>query len=164
MRIELLEPGEAIPRGRGYVGVGDANDEIFFPHVDSCCAVVGVFGDGAIIGGHIGAEWPGHGLDRAFSGQRVFSLMVANQHRVNATGLRHLVVVYPGGTGWTPVVSSIYGTWETDGFMDVNTGGAARGVDVLVTHAAVTVRDCKTNLTKTFQLSDDLQSETFPSG
>lgn len=164
MRIELLEPGEAIPRGRGYVGVGGADDEIFFPHVDSCCAVVGVFADGAIIGGHVGAQWPGREVDREFSGQRVFSLMVANQHRVNATDLRHLVCVYPGATGWTPVVGSIYGTWYTDGFLDVDTAGAAQGVDVLVTHTTVTVRDCKTNLTKEFQLGDDLRSETFPSG
>ncbi|HEX7238937.1 MAG TPA: hypothetical protein VF263_01615 [Longimicrobiaceae bacterium] len=162
MQIELLEPGAAIPKGRGYVGVGKAGDEIFFPHVDSCCAVVGVFNDGAIIGGHIGAEWPGVGVNRAFSTQRVFTLMTANMRRVKADEIKNLALVYPHETGWDKEVNAILQTWYTDGFVNVDTRMAGSGVDVLVTHTHVFVTDLKTNLTKEFVFSEDPQAKTFP--
>ena len=58
-KVEILEPGKAIPANRGYAGVGDPGDELFFPAVDSCCAVAAILEDGTLIGGHLGAQWPG---------------------------------------------------------------------------------------------------------
>ncbi len=162
MRIELLEPGAAIPKGRGYVGVGKAGDEIFFPHVDSCCAVVGVFNDGAIIGGHIGAEWPGNGVDREFAAQRVFTLMTANMRRVKADEVKYLALVYPHETGWEKPAGAILRTWYTDGFINVDTRAAGSGVDVLVTHTHVSVTDLKTNRTVVYEFSDLPQTKTLP--
>lgn len=164
MRIELLEPGLALPKGRGYVGVGDADDEIFFPHIDSCLGVVCVYESGAIIGGHVGAVWPGmRDFNYAFCANRVFSLMEANRKRVNAGAVTKLVAVYPRSlSSWASEVTNIYKTAMPAAALEVDTTACDKGVDALVTHTKVTVVNCKSKHTVTYDIpEDDFDAKTF---
>jgi hypothetical protein len=56
-RRECKEPGSGGP----YVVRANAGDQLVFPHVDSCLAVVFVLSNGDLIGGHVGIQWGGGG-------------------------------------------------------------------------------------------------------
>jgi hypothetical protein len=166
MQIELLEPGIAVPKGRGYVGVGDPGDTIYFPHVDSCMAIVAIFDKTRLIGGHIGAQWPGHHeVDYKFCGNQILTLMEANRKRVKADACTTLILVYPGSTGWKDVASAAYGSWSPDAMIDIDTTFCAKGADITVTATTITLVDCKTNLSKEYAVPTgdfEMKTKKFP--
>lgn len=46
-----------------YIGVwSNPDDSLYFPHVDSCLAIIYITTDDEIVGGHVGAIWPGDDL------------------------------------------------------------------------------------------------------
>ena len=98
-RVELLEPGEAIPKGSGYVGVTDSSDasEIFFPHVDSCLALVLILNNKRLIGGHVPQEWPGNKPDLKFCIKKIIDLMHAQFEEVGGEIER---LIMAGDSAW----------------------------------------------------------------
>ena len=48
MTVRCVEPAAAVPGGNQFLVNVPANDELLFPHVDSCIAIAFVLGDGRI--------------------------------------------------------------------------------------------------------------------
>jgi hypothetical protein len=119
-RLALLEPGHILDkktradevravaqlgalRGSGYAGSVGEGDELFFPHVESCCALM-VFGDKRLVGGHMGIQYPDVAVGYAAAGKKVWTLVAAEHKRLNSKGG---ALVMLGDLGWfTPDVKS----------------------------------------------------------
>lgn len=153
--VELMEPGEAIPKNRGYVGVTDAGGKITFPHVDSCCAVSYVFADGSLIGGHIGAQWPGDPkINYELNGDKILELMEANRSsQKKGQTVTTLVTVSPDNWGRTK--NHFLQRLRPARTLNIDTAGLGGGVDVEVTAKAVVVKSCKNRaVEQSFALPD----------
>lgn len=145
-RVVLLEPGEAIPAGRGYVGVTDPSpdSELVFPHVDSCLALALILTNNQLIGGHVPQQWFGEkGKNLGGSIKKIVDLMVANQLRVG--GKVDLLIAAGHGNWWHADAGAEVGAamaqWGGDGdYMGVTTDEQApKGVDVVVKPSSLTV-------------------------
>jgi hypothetical protein len=144
LRVELLEPGEAIPRGRGYVGVTDAspNAELIFPHVDSCLALALILDTGRLIGGHVPQQWH-NAPEKNYSGciGKILNLMEANRLRVG--GEADLLIVAGHGNWWHGDLGAEAGTamarWGADFFGVTTDDNAPKGVNVYVKPNSLTI-------------------------
>ncbi|WP_086933584.1 hypothetical protein [Agarilytica rhodophyticola] len=58
MTTKCVEPGEAVNGPHQYVVAVPPNDELLFPHVDSCIAIAFIMNDASYIGGHVGMQMP----------------------------------------------------------------------------------------------------------
>lgn len=58
MTTKCVEPGEAATGPHQYVVMAPQNDELLFPHVDSCIAIAFIMNNGRYIGGHVGMQMP----------------------------------------------------------------------------------------------------------
>lgn len=150
--VTLLEPGEAIPKNRGYVGVADAGGKIVFPHVDSCCALAFILQDGTLIGGHLGAQWPGtKGVNYVQNGMRVERLMQENRKRLGDKSVTTVVSVGPGN--WGEVKQKVWAECQVMRTLNIDTekhGGG--GVDVTVSAGKVKLDWCKDHFSKEFSV------------
>ena len=146
MKVVLKEPAEA-KNGGAYAGWANAGDELFFPHVDSCCAVL-VFGDKAVVGGHMGAQWPGEAAaNYPNAGRKVWELVAANHRRLNSQdeGCR---VVTIGHHNWYhhEVPSTIWGALKPVGTLALKiTERCPKGVDITATLTKIIVQACESN-------------------
>lgn len=149
-RVELLEPGEAIPKSRGYVGVTDPSEtsEIFFPHVDSCLALVLILDNNRLIGGHVPQQWPGQGVPNLnFCVKKIIDLMDAELKRVGGT-IQRLIMV--GDRAWFHAdrgteANTAMAQWEQyENWIQLSVepqGGG--GTDVSVTRKSIKLVKCK---------------------
>lgn len=93
---KCVEPAN-LNEGDGYVVLAAADEEILFPHVDSCLAMALVLSDGRLVGGHVGVQWDGNaGLEPADNAVRIMGEML--QKRGN-TGISK--VVFLGDPAWS---------------------------------------------------------------
>lgn len=152
-KVELLEPGKAIPKGRGYVGL--ASDSITFPYVSSCLAVVAVLKSGTLVGGHMGAEWSeGAGIDYKGNGKKILDLMVGNLENVDGKG-KVAAVVTVGHGNWSDVIHEVWGRLTPDGTLKVE---CQKEVDVVVTKDKVLVKQVSPGKAeKTYKVPSDGQ-------
>ena len=164
-RVELLEPGEAIPAGRGYVGVTDPSPhaELFFPHVDSCLALALILTNNQLIGGHVPQQWFGEkGKNLGGSIKKVVDLMVANQLRVG--GEVKLLIAAGHGNWWHDDAGTEVGTamaqWGGESnYMGVVTDEQApKGVDVLVKPTSLTITRCHDGKQRIYNNLDNTKS------
>lgn len=158
MRVTLYEPALAVG-GKAYAGWANEGDELFFPHVDTCCALI-IVGDKAAVGGHMSAQLPGGAaLDYAGAGRYVWSLVLANHRRLN-TPDAPCTVITVGETNWyTEVVSTIWSTVGPDGALPLRTTDKCcpKGADITVTMKKVTVQPCGTNITYEYAVPDGFE-------
>ena len=153
--VEVLEPGKAIPSGRGYVGIAKADGELLFPYVDSCCAIAIVLEDGTMIGGHMGAQWPGEAsMNYDANAKRIVSLMDANRRRLGGKTVTTVITLYAHSSDtWQEAVSAAWSMWGPENVLDIDTNKSG-GVDVIVSATGIVVRRLTDNLEKKYPVPD----------
>jgi len=92
MEVWLVAPGEVTDswnkrRNAGYKGWVKGNDVLFFPHVETCCALI-LFGDKFIVGGHMSLSLPEPHYDpegeSPKNGRYVWQQVAADYTRLNS--------------------------------------------------------------------------------
>lgn len=153
LKVEILEPGLALSKGRGYVGLTDADDaaELVFPHVDSCLALALLLDNKRLLGGHVVAQWPGMASeDRHFSILQIISLMDANLGLAGGKPVR--LVLAGHGNWWHADCGSEVGTaiahWDdVETYLGVTTDDKApKGCDIHITNDALEIENLSTHV------------------
>jgi hypothetical protein len=161
MRVTLYEPALAVG-GKAYAGWANRGDELYFPHVDSCCAVM-IYGDNAVVGGHMGSQLPSmESPNYAMAGKYVWSLVVANHRRLN-TATAGCKVVMVGHPNWY-MMQIQYEIWAA---VDAGTALTLRttekfcskGADIVATLDGIVVTPCGAHAGFQFGLPDDGEFE-----
>ena len=150
MRVTLYEPAAAV-EGRAYAGWANWDDELYFPHVDSCCALI-IVGDQAAVGGHMGAQLPGMAEpDPDFAGRNVWELVLANHLRLN-TADTPCTVITIGDNNWHEVIQAIWIAVDPDGVLPLRMINrlCPHGVNVLATRESIVVELYGTNTRFTY--------------
>ena len=55
-KLDCVEPAY-VQGSRQFVQHARAGDQLYFPHVDSCMAIVWILDDGSAVGGHVPVVW-----------------------------------------------------------------------------------------------------------
>ena len=169
-RITLYEPTIAAEHQADYVGSAAVGSKLFFPHVDTCCALAAVLSNGTVVGGHVPLLWGGpNDGDAATNMQRVWGRLGTLRQAIN--GPPTVVgIIAVGPFHWTAPYSVIQGNFDPGFTFDfpslrVDTQQAANGADVTikVTGAGIVVKvkDFKTAAVKRYQMPTDTQDATF---
>jgi hypothetical protein len=132
MTVRCVEPGLAV-NGAQYLVTCPANDELLFPHVDSCLAIAFLLVDGRIVGGHVGMQLPtSPDLDPYGNANAI-----ANQMIGAAQGVGITQVILAGDGNWEndfiggrDCVASVIGISGCAHTLFVDTGAYGGGVDV----------------------------------
>jgi hypothetical protein len=158
MRVTLYEPALAV-NGKAYAGWANEGDELFFPHVDTCCALI-IVGDKAAVGGHMGSQLPtAPEPNYDIAGRYVWELVLANHRRLNSQDAPCTVITV-GETNWyDSVVASIWSAVGPDGVLPLKSTPkfCSKGIDIRVTMKQVFVQPCGTNTTITYDIPDGFQ-------
>lgn len=156
MRITLYEPALAVS-GKAYAGWANPGDELLFPHVDTCCAVL-IYGDNAVVGGHMGSQLPNMGEPNyEAAGRYVWTLVHANHRRLN-TETEGCKVVTIGESNWyDTVVSTIWAAVRPIATLSLRTTEkfCSKGVDIIATMEKIVVSPCGTTQQFEYSLPDD---------
>ena len=166
----LYEPMIAREKGLGYVGWMDRAGELFFPHVDTCCAVAVAFENNAIIGGHVPLVWgPKDGANASGNFKRIFDLIeVTRQNHVSKSKVRCLYAVGP--EHWRRPFSDTLAKYDPAFSLEfpalqVMTDSTANGADVRLTTdlktVSLTVIDFKTKAAKTYETPEETEEMRF---
>lgn len=156
MRVTLYEPALAT-NGKAYAGWAEPGDELFFPHVDTCCAVL-IYGNHAVVGGHMGSQLPTMAAPNYdMAGRYVWELVLANHQRLNtvAEGCR---VVTIGESNWyDTAVKAIWSAATPTGMLALRTTEkfCAHGVDIVATLDKITICPCGSSQSFEFAVPDD---------
>jgi hypothetical protein len=132
MTVRCVEPGLAV-NGAQYLVTSAADDELLFPHVDSCLAIAFPLTDGRIVGGHVGMQMPtSPDLDPWGNANAI-----ANQMIVAAQGVGVSKAILVGDGNWEhdfigdrDCVASVIGISGCANTLFVDTGAYGGGVDV----------------------------------
>ncbi|MES2297926.1 MAG: hypothetical protein V4582_12845 [Pseudomonadota bacterium] len=145
-------------------------DELFFPHVDSCCALAVVMADKSMVGGHIPLQWGGmDDMDAATNMQKIYDLIDVTR-RNHAGGKAVAGIIAVGPAHWTIPYGVVLAKFDPDYSMEfpalrVDTQRTANGVDVTIRSTVgkfvVDVVDFKTKEAKSYDMPDDSVSKTF---
>jgi hypothetical protein len=129
--IRVVEP--ALAGVHNYVDVAQVNDELVFPHVDSCLAIAFLLNNGRKVGGHVGMQMPNSpNLDPAGNAAQITQQMLG---QLGGGVVQKVVLV--GDANWeqdfVTNVDVIQATINASGaaaslFLD--TGNYGGGVDV----------------------------------
>lgn len=156
MRVTLYEPALAVD-GKAYAGWANKGDELYFPHVDSCCAVL-IYGDKAVVGGHMGCQLPGKGVDYPGAGRYVWSLVLANHHRLN-TRDADCTVVTIGHPNWYfhQVNQQIWTAAAPGATLALSTTEkfCSKGADIVATMEKIVVVPCGSRAAFEYKLPAD---------
>lgn len=146
MRVSLYEPALAVG-GKAYAGWANEDDELYFPHVDSCCALV-IVGDKAAVGGHMGSQLP-NAADPNYdiAGRYVWELVLANHRRLNSPDGPCTVITIGESNWYDSVVSAIWTAAQADGTLPLRTTAkfCPKGVDIVAMMKKVIVTPCGTH-------------------
>jgi len=156
MRVTLHEPAEAT-NGKAFAGQANPGDELFFPHVDSCCALI-IVGDKVAVGGHMAAQLPGsEKTDHEAAGRHVWTQVLANHQRLNTPGASCTVVTVGESNWYAEVVSTIWTAAQPSGVLplQITSKFCPYGADVCVTMADVMVWPCQKNVAYRYPILDD---------
>jgi hypothetical protein len=156
MRVNLYEPALAVD-GKAYCGFGDAGDELYFPHVDSCCALI-VVGDKWMVGGHMGAQLPNDSEPNyQAAGRYVWTLVHANHTRLNGSDSPCKIITIGESNWYNGIVQSIWSTMSADAVLPlrVTAKHCSKGVNVTATMTRVSVQPCESNLTYGYDVPDE---------
>lgn len=148
MRVTLYEPALAV-NGKAYAGWANRGDELFFPHVDSCCALI-IVGDKAAVGGHMGAQLPNAAApNHRAAGRYVWELVLANHLRLNTEGADCTVITIGESNWYDGVVSDIWLAARPDVVLPLRVTAkfCQHGADVLVMMDEIRIMPCQTNHT-----------------
>jgi hypothetical protein len=156
MRVTLYEPALAVG-GKAYAGWAKRGDELYFPHVDSCCAVL-IYGDRAVVGGHMGSQLPSMPAPNyAMAGRYVWSLVVANHQRLN-TAAAGCKVVTIGHANWfmEQIHYEIWSAAEATSALTLRTEkNCPKGADIVATLDGIVVTPCGSHTAFPFALPSD---------
>lgn len=166
----LYEPKIALEKGTGYVGWGAVGDELFFPHVDSCCALAVVLDNKSLVGGHVPLQWGGmEDMNAGANMKKIYDLIdVTRRNHVGNRAVTGIIAVGPAH--WTIPYGVILKNFDPDYAMEfpalrIDTQATANGVDVTIksTVGGVTVDvvDFKSKLPKSYAMPDDSVNKTF---
>jgi len=133
MTIRCVEPGLAVEGRHAYLVTVPANDELLFPHVDSCLAIAFVLADGRMIGGHVGMQMPGaDNLDPLGNAVQICTQML---QRIGNSPVRKLILV--GDANWEndfvtnqDVIQRLINQVNVADTLFVDTGAFGGGVNV----------------------------------
>lgn len=166
----LYEPKIAHEKGTEYVEWGAPGDVLFFPHVDSCCALAVVMDDHSMVGGHVPLQWGGmEDMNAAGNMQKVYDL-IDTARRNHGGGRAVTGIIAVGPAHWTIPYGVILKDFDPTYSMEfpalrVDTQSTKNGVDVTITSTGtgvvVEVQDCTTQFIKTYPMPDDLENKTF---
>ncbi len=156
MTVRCVEPAEAAPGGNRFLVNVPANDQLLFPHVDSCIAIAFVLGDGRMIGGHVGMMMPGaNNLDPHGNAMQICNQMLA---LVGPTNVQKLIMV--GDANWEndpitgqDVVNDIIQVVNCNHTLFIDTGAFGGGVDVSLNprRSMVFIQRCTNDRALVFQ-------------
>jgi hypothetical protein len=158
MRVTLYEPALAI-NGKAYAGWAESGDELYFPHVDTCCAVL-VYGNHAVVGGHMGSQLPSMDAPNYdIAGRYVWELVVANHQRLNAVDEGCKIVTIGESNWYKSVVHNIWGAVRPVGTLALRTTEkfCSKGVDIIATMDKIAVTPCGSSHSYEFALPDDYE-------
>jgi hypothetical protein len=156
MTTICVEPAEAVGGRYDYLVQVPANDELLFPHVDSCIAIAFVLADGRMIGGHVGMMMPNVPDLNPYG-----NAMHICRQMLTATGNARIANVLMVGDGnWENefigqrnVVHEIQNLVRCPNTLFVDTGAYGGGVDVSLNprRRMVFIRRCSADRTLVFQ-------------
>ena len=156
MTVKCVEPAAASPGGDRYLVSVAADDELLFPHVDSCIAIAFLLGDGRMIGGHVGMMMPGAtDLNPHGNALQICNEMIA---KVGASQVKKVIMV--GDANWENdfitgknVVKDIVKTAGCGDSLFIDTGAYGGGVDVSLNprRSMVFVQRCTADRAVVFQ-------------
>jgi hypothetical protein len=75
-KVKCVEPGFSVEGKGSHVGVASADDELVFPHVDSCLGIALILSDNRMVGGHVGAFTPKDEYDPSGNTMKVLDEML----------------------------------------------------------------------------------------
>lgn len=156
MTVRCVEPAEALGGPNDYLVSVAANDELLFPHVDSCIAIAFILNDGSMIGGHVGMQMPtAANLDPHGNAMQICNQMM---QRVGNAQVNTLLMV--GDANWENefignrnVVQDIIARVACINSLFIDTGSFGGGVDVSLNprREMVFVQRCTGNRALVFQ-------------
>lgn len=166
----LYEPKIAQEKGTGYVGWGNLGDELFFPHVDSCCALAVVLDNHCIIGGHVPLQWGGmDDMNAAANMKKIYNLIdVTRRNHVGGRTVAGIIAVGP--SHWTIPYGAILREFDPTYSLEfpalrIDTTATLNGVDVTIKSTgggvAVEVVDFKTKRSKSYPMPDETENKDF---
>ncbi len=169
-RITLYEPSIAAEQQLDYFGSAGVGDKLFFPHVDTCCALAAVLSNGTVVGGHVPLLWGGNNNgDAATNMPRVWGRLDTLRQAIN--GPPAVVgIIAVGPAHWTKPYSVVQANFDPDFMLAfpslrVDTQKTANGADVTIKPTAaglvIKVKDFKTGLVKRYQMPTDTTDEMF---
>ena len=156
MRVTLYEPALAID-GKAYAGWANDGDELYFPHVDTCCAVL-IFGDKAVVGGHMGSQLPSMSTpDYEAAGRYVWELVLANHQRLNSEGEGCKVVTIGESNWYGTVVHTLWSAATPLATLALRTTEkfCSKGVDIVATRSKILVLPCGSSGRFEFDVPED---------
>lgn len=158
MRVTLYEPALAI-NGKAYAGWANQGDDLYFPHVDTCCAVL-IYGNNAVVGGHMGSQLPNMAEPNYdIAGRYVWELALANHLRLNTADEGCKIVTIGESNWYSSVVHSIWGAAKPIATLALRTTAkfCYKGVDIYATMDRITVTPCGSHNSYEFTLPDDYE-------
>jgi len=133
MTTKCVEPAEALGGPHNYLVQVPANDELLFPHVDSCIAIAFVLNDGRMIGGHVGMMMPAadnldpHGNAMQICNQMLGLVGIALISQVLMVGDANWENEFVGNRNVVQDIINLVGCPNT---LFIDTGAYGGGVDV----------------------------------
>ena len=158
MRVTLYEPALATG-GKAYAGWANRGDELYFPHVDTCCALL-IYGDKAVVGGHMGSQLPNmQAPNYASAGRYVWELVLANHRRLNTVEEGCKVVTIGESNWYESVVQEIWSAAQADSTLALRTTEkfCSKGVDITATLDTIVVMPCQSHNRFEFKLPGDYE-------
>ena len=133
MTTRCVEPAVAAEGPYEYLVEVEADDELLFPHVDSCLAIAFILEDGRVLGGHVGMMLPGaDSLDPYGNAMSICEQMLGKR---KGAQVRRVILV--GDGNWErdfieqrDVVGAIIGATSCLNSLFIDTGAFGGGVDV----------------------------------
>ena len=166
----LYEPSIATEKSLDYVDSAVVGDELFFPHVDTCCALAAVLSNGTVVGGHVPLLWGGtNNGDAAANMPRVWGRLETLRRAINGPPTVAGIIAI-GPAHWTKPYSIVQANFDPDFMLEfpslrIDTQKTANGADVTIKVAAsglvIEVKDFKTGVAKEYAMPTDTSSVTF---
>jgi hypothetical protein len=141
----LSETIQHLSKSLSYIDVlSDDKDELSFPHVDSCLAVVYKTDDDRLIGGHVGAIWPGE-TEPDYS-QNLNRVLETMNMRLGEAKIIEIYLI--GSSNWNSVIQSLTAPgslWHEYSLecaiKQFDTSPYSKGVDVTFSNQQMTMHD-----------------------
>jgi hypothetical protein len=130
--IRCVEPALAV-EGLAYLVYAEADDELLFPHVDSCLAIAFVLANGRAVGGHVAMQMPNDPDLKPWAN----AMSIAKQMVAACKGAAVVKLIMVGDANWEScfitqknVIQDIIKLVGCKDTLYVDTGAYGGGVDV----------------------------------